>query len=280
MRTRSTVIALALVLVAIVALRLVPASAQSVSPCADGIADISGTLQVCTMIRENSVNRVLTEPLQAVAWIQDPFTGPTAHVSDTVGGVAYIFDLQPTRPWFVSIQTWNLPPGMQLESELVLIDKYAGDAVTFQFVCVDPPCNRPAPTRTPSPTAGLPPTRTPSVTPTVTLTAEATPSATTTASPTPTTTVSPPAAPSPSGTPTVTPTVTPTAEPTLTPSPTDLPPPSATREPTVAPSPTVTPTVAPSPTSTPTVAPTALASSTSSPTPAEGADVYLPAAYR
>ncbi|MFN2114144.1 MAG: hypothetical protein ACK2T6_00390, partial [Anaerolineae bacterium] len=160
----------------------VPAAADVVSPCADGVADISGTLQVCTMIRENEVNRVLTEPLQAVAFIQDPFTGPTAHVSDTVGGTAFIFDLNANRPWSASIQTWNLPPGMELESDLVIPDVWVGDAVTFEFVCTSPPCNRPAPTRTPSPTAGLPPTREPSTTPTATLTAEPTVTPTVTAS--------------------------------------------------------------------------------------------------
>ena len=77
----------------------VPASAQEADPCADGIADISGTLQVCTMIRESSVNRILTQSLQAVAYIQDPFTGPTAHVSDTLDGPAFSFPLNPARPW-------------------------------------------------------------------------------------------------------------------------------------------------------------------------------------
>lgn len=146
-----------------------------VNPCASGKSEITGSIKVCTLILENDAVRVYTEPRRAMVWIQISETGPTAHVSDTVGGVAYISQLTPRDDWYVSIQTWNMPPGVRLESQLVYLAVPVGDARTFTFVCDAPPCNAPAPTSTATTTTAPPLlTREPSAVPTASVTAATT----------------------------------------------------------------------------------------------------------
>lgn len=233
-----------------------------VNPCASGTSELSGTIKVCTLIREEGVVRVYTEPRRAMVWIQISETGPTAHVSDTVDGVAFVGEnLTQRDDWHVSIQTWNLPSGVRLESQLVFLGVTVGEARTFTFACDAPPCIGSAPTSTPTITSGPSPTRSETLTPTAETTAIATatptitPSATTepiTATATVTSTTVPTDAPtigaSPSPTPTFTaePTWTeaPTAAPTATPAATDTPLPT----PSVPPTPTATPTAMDAPT--------------------------------
>lgn len=207
-----------------------------VNPCASGVSEISGTIKVCTLIRESGETRVYTQPRRAMVWIQISETGPTAHVSDTVDGIAFVRDregipLTQRDDWYVSIQTWNLPPGVELESRLVFTRVRVNEARTFVFACLSPPCNQPAPTATATPTV-IPPGFTPSATSTATVSGTATVSPTTIATVAATTETPTPAA---TGAPTaLDPTLAPTssAEPTSTQTP-SLTPTAPTIEPTV-----------------------------------------------
>lgn len=231
-----------------------------VNPCASGVSELSGTIKVCTLIREEGVVRVYTEPRRAMVWIQISETGPTAHVSDTVGGVAFVGeDLTQRDDWHVSIQTWNLPPGVRLESQLVFLGVTVGEARTFTFACDAPPCSGSAPTSTATVTSGPTPTRSETLTPTAEATAiaTATPTITTTetaqavtATATLTSTAIPTDVPTVSASPSPTPTIT--AEATWTEAPTEAP--TATDTPVPTPTATPAPTVTPTPTDAPTPA--------------------------
>lgn len=141
-----------------------------INPCASGLSEVTGTIKVCALISETAQIRVYTEPLRAMVWIQISETGPTAHVRDTANGVAYVQDtegigLTNRDDWYVSIQTWNLAPGVRLDSEMVFLGVSPGQARTFVFACDAPPCNRPAATPTLTMTSRPPnATRTPSAT--------------------------------------------------------------------------------------------------------------------
>jgi hypothetical protein len=286
-KTDALIAALLLVLVVVVPLRVVASAVPvahgvlsddnpypEVNPCASGVSGITDAIKVCTLMREEGVVRVYTEPRRAMVWIQISETGPTAHVSDTVNGVAVLGNLTARNDWHVSIQTWNLPPGVSLESQLVYLNVRPGMARTFTFVCASPPCNLAAPTSTPTMTSS-PPNWTP--TPSATVPVTTTPVFTPTASPTPTVSAPSPSAtitstavvtPSDTATPTPHDTSTPedpptpTPEDTATPSPDDTATPTApgTASPTATPTPSETPAPSVTPASSPTVSPTATAS--------------------
>ncbi len=244
------------------------------NPCADGVADISATIQVCTMIT-GSVGltyTLLTTPLALAASTTGiPGIGPETIFTTTVGGVAFYHGMAEHLPWTISVLQQVLPPGVLLMGQPIRPNVHVGDAVTIQFVCLEPPCDRPAPTSTPFLT--LTPRATATATPTVSPTDAPPPTATLSPTPTPSSTVDP--TPTPSVSPTMSPTDT-TAPPTATRSPTAVvsPSPSATSPPTATDlaSATATPTAS--------VAPTAQATITSPPSPTAGdgdpVRLYLP----
>lgn len=234
------------------AARSLPASAN---PCEDGVSDITGTIQACTMITDSLgiSSTLLTTTLEIAAGIQDAETGPTTHYSHTVGGQAFWYGLHPGRPWFVAVQVEDFPlKKVRRVGPLQIFGVYVGQAVTFHFECVEEPCDELAPTPTPRPT-WVTPTRSATPTPTETGTPTLVPEETAepTSVPPPT---SDPAEPTPGSTPgepTPEPTGTepsgPTSEPGETPSPTPVDEPGPTPDPpgeTPAPEP---PTALPEP---------------------------------
>lgn len=238
------------------------ARAISADPCDDGISDITGTIQACTMITDSLgiSSTVLTTSLQIVAGIQDAETGPTTHYSHTVDGQAFWYGLHTTRPWFVAVQVGDFPlTNVRHVGPFQIFDVYVGDAVTFHFECIAEPCYELAMTPTPRPT-WLTPTRSATPTPTIT------------------------------GTPTITATSTITGTPTLTPDPTvdpfETPVPSETAEATPPP-PTDTPippTNTPDPPTEEPPTPTLMPSATAVPTPTSPTPtlhpIYMPVVTR
>lgn len=241
------------------------------NPCADGIADKPGTMQVCTMISGTvgMTYTLFTAPLQLVAITIIDAIGSEGHFTTTVGGMAFYHGLAPHLDWDIAMQAHNLPPGVRLLGGLFIHDVRPGKAVTFRFVCDIPPCDQPASTNTPTVTWIPPQFRTATPTPlvTATLTVAATPSTL------PTDTLTPTGIPPTEEGPTTTPAVLPSDTPSATASP----------EPSAIPSLTASPapsdTASPVPTATWTALPTA--SATELPTAASPAGmVYLPFASK
>lgn len=245
------------------------------NPCADGVADKPGTMQVCTMITGTlgTTYTLYTAPLQLAALTLIDGIGSEGHFTTTVGGVAFYHGLSPILDWDIAMQAGNFPPGVRLQGGLFIDNVRVGKAVTFRFVCDVPPCDQPAATNTPTVTWIPPQFRTPSATPTLsaTLTVAATPSALPTD--TPTATADPPTEVGPTTTPAALPSDTPAPTPSSTPptEPSSLPPPTPTRLPTE--------TVVPLPTATWTAVPTARATDTATAESPNGL-VYLPYAYK
>jgi hypothetical protein len=260
----------------VVSAQVLPASLPAVplqpvgNPCADGIADKPGTMQVCTMITGSvgMTYTLFTAPLQLAALTIIDAIGSEGHFTTTVGGMAFYHGLSPNLDWDIAMQASNYPPGVRLLGGLFINDVRVGKAVTFRFVCDIPPCDQPAPTNTPTVTWIPPQFRTPTATRTLsaTLTVAATPSALPTD--TPTSTLFPPTEEGP--------TTTPVALPSDTPPATASPEPSAVPSLTAAPAPSDTAT--PIPTGTLTALPTTGA--TVLPPPSSAGMVYLPYAYK
>jgi hypothetical protein len=275
-------------------------------PCADGITDLPGTIQVCTTITGSvgaTVTLYTTRLTIAASTYGIPGIGGETIITHTVGGQAFYHGMAPHLDWTVSILEDVLPPGVRLDGAPTRQRVRVGAAVTFQFVCDAPPCDLPVPSATPfvrptregtitpepSETPLDPPTETPEPSPTPDPAASPTPldtpvdPGTATASPTPIDTPGEPPTASPTAL--VTPEATASGSPTPIDTPTE-PPASASPSPgptgsTPAPSATLDPAAAtataaaagPSPT------PGPEPSATSGP-PARPWRVYLPIGER